>query len=389
MLQATSSQGEAVTLAILTREEVQKHKLQNEFYCPVCKEKVIVKFGNKVIPHFAHQAKSRCSIDNGGEGEYHERGKLHLFNWLKKQGLSIQLEAYLPEIKQRPDILLQINNKLIAIEFQCARMSAEEFYHRNQGYKQLNIFPLWILGGNRFKRTGMNLLSITPNDMLFLQHPTLKSPLLMFFYCPNARQFSIANNIQLTGKRLAFADIRYLDLNKVRITDLFVSVQHDKQALWSFWQRQKYLVRTRPSPHMTTQERKWRQWLYLKRSHPSLLPSIIHLPIRNQFLANSPPWVWQSRLCLDILSPLPISGKLTLQRCNTYLKAHIQSPRFYPLIRTAYNPIEEYLQLLVKLNYFHHTDKQIYEKVKEIKFPTGIEQALKEDAKLISFLKNI
>src|SRR5699024_2794949 len=121
---------------------------------------VIVKAGDKVIPHFAHQSKSNCPSGEGGEGPYHEKGKLLLFNWLRSQNLDVKLEKYIKEINQRPDILLKVNKKLIAIEYQCTRIPVEQIRLRNRGYKKAGITPIWILGAKRFSRRARDEITI-------------------------------------------------------------------------------------------------------------------------------------------------------------------------------------------------------------------------------------
>src|SRR5699024_9228468 len=124
---------------------------KEKFYCPQCLERVMIRAGPKTIPHFAHHRHSNCP-SHKGESEYHETGKLILFQWLKQQQLHVQLEAFLPGIKQIPDILVTINNKRIAIEFQCSKIRVSDIIQRNKGYEKLKIIPIWILGEKLLKR---------------------------------------------------------------------------------------------------------------------------------------------------------------------------------------------------------------------------------------------
>src|SRR5690625_1270712 len=97
MLQAKSHQGVIVTLATLTKAEIERQKAEQQFYCPVCNRQVIIKAGSRMIPHFAHKSTLHCPSSEGGEGAYHEKGKLLLYQWLKSQHLQVELEAHLPE----------------------------------------------------------------------------------------------------------------------------------------------------------------------------------------------------------------------------------------------------------------------------------------------------
>ena len=52
------------------------------------------------------------------------------------------LEAYLPRLRQRPDILLAN----LAIEIQCSRLSHQRFIERTQNYLNNSYQVWWILG---------------------------------------------------------------------------------------------------------------------------------------------------------------------------------------------------------------------------------------------------
>src|SRR5699024_6149436 len=132
MLQAKSHHGVLVTLAALTKAGIDPQKAEQQYYCPVRKRQVIIKAGSRMITHFAHKSTLHCSSSEGGEGPYHEQGKLLLYQWLKSQHLQEELEAHLHEINQRPDLLLTINEKKIAIEFQCARIPIGQIKQRNK-----------------------------------------------------------------------------------------------------------------------------------------------------------------------------------------------------------------------------------------------------------------
>ncbi|GAE93574.1 competence protein CoiA [Gracilibacillus boraciitolerans JCM 21714] len=134
MLQAFNQHGELVPIWKMTRQEIEQ-RYKESFYCPSCREQVIIKAGIKNTPHFAHQQKSECV--QTGEGSYHENGKKDMFNWLQSQGYHVKLEYYHPQINQRSDIFLQLGKKQIAIEYQCAKISKQEALMRRKVINQL------------------------------------------------------------------------------------------------------------------------------------------------------------------------------------------------------------------------------------------------------------
>ena len=87
----------------------------------------------------------------------HARGKQQIFNWAQAQGWQPQMEVYLSDIAQRPDVLVHINGRPMALEFQCSSLSAQRLQERNDGYHRLGIAVYWLLGPTylRHLRAGM------------------------------------------------------------------------------------------------------------------------------------------------------------------------------------------------------------------------------------------
>ncbi len=118
---------------------------QQKYICPACGSVVIFKCGAIKLPYFAHQKGSECASSEGETAE-HLLGKKQIFQWANLNGYQPRYEVYLSEIKQRPDILIEVNGRRIAIEFQCSPISCRRLTERNQGYRQLNIEVIWALG---------------------------------------------------------------------------------------------------------------------------------------------------------------------------------------------------------------------------------------------------
>ncbi len=142
--------------------------------------------------HFAHLPGAVCTLpQTEPETEEHRAGKLLLARWMRERvpDAEITIEAHLPATGQRADILLEMKPSLvrhapgeapasiaselpaqravrspseppalvsaelqprrIAVEFQCANLSAREWRRRHQLYREAGIEDLWILGGSR------------------------------------------------------------------------------------------------------------------------------------------------------------------------------------------------------------------------------------------------
>ncbi len=118
------------------------------FYCPTCKDRVYLKLGQIIRPHFAHYIEEACAAFSEGETSEHLEGKLQLANYLKIREENVQLEAYLSDLQQRPDILFEKDNRKIAVEFQSSSIPIESIVERTQGYLKANYEVIWILGSN-------------------------------------------------------------------------------------------------------------------------------------------------------------------------------------------------------------------------------------------------
>ena len=105
MLTAVKKDGTLFSLLPrLPKEKLRRIREDQEFQCPECKEKVMMKIGTQRMEHFAHQKGSLCVESYERESEYHLAGKLQLFQWLENQNLCPELEPFYPSIRQRPDI---------------------------------------------------------------------------------------------------------------------------------------------------------------------------------------------------------------------------------------------------------------------------------------------
>ncbi|MCH3922471.1 competence protein CoiA [Limosilactobacillus sp.] len=115
------------------------------YCCPGCRETVILRRGRCKIAHFAHRPGSHCHLSEGETPE-HLLGKTQLLEWAQRRGYQPRLEVYLPAIAQRPDLLLTVGTRSVALEFQCSPLSLRRLRERNAGYRQLGIPVRWLLG---------------------------------------------------------------------------------------------------------------------------------------------------------------------------------------------------------------------------------------------------
>ena len=340
MLQAVSSKGKRVTLALLPQSQINQLKQAKiSFFCPVCKSRVIIKAGTQMIAHFAHQSLQDCPNRAGGEGVYHERGKLDLFAWLSQLGFNVKLEYYLPEIKQRTDLMIQFVRKRLAIEYQCATISLKEILSRTRGYQSIGITPLWILGGNRMRRLGKQGLYLTPTEQSYLHQFNNDPYAKLYFYCPDTKQFARYDLSCFTGRNRSIGRLKFYPLASIGFEHFFKSEQ--MSIFTSEWLTEKKRFRLKLPNKMNQTERQYREWLYLNQLFPSLISSWIGLPVNGQWTMNVSVWTWQTYLCYDFLNHF---SHFTFKQLNLYMQRYRkQSTHNFPMLCQQVDPVADYL----------------------------------------------
>lgn len=162
MLSAHTKQSKLVTLLNQTREQIEKLKNQS-YFCPVCKQPLLIKNGKVKIPHFAHYNSNNCCIYSEGETYEHLALKQAFAKWCEKDAIPYELEKYLPKVNQRPDLLVG----KIVLEIQCSPLSVQRLVERTKNYQKYGYLPIWICGKKLFSNQqtlgelGKNLCSYT------------------------------------------------------------------------------------------------------------------------------------------------------------------------------------------------------------------------------------
>ena len=187
-----------VTIGLTPPEELRRLSNDRLLTCPGCGSPVILHAGTVRAHHFAHLPGTVCnSPQTEPETEEHRAGKLLIAQWLRicLPDADIIVEAHIPETNQRADVLVVLSphqprlnfsasdaasthtaslpvaspdlqakpnapfasvpparEQRIAIEYQCANMTAREWRRRHQLYRRAGIQDLWLLGGSRLLR---------------------------------------------------------------------------------------------------------------------------------------------------------------------------------------------------------------------------------------------
>lgn len=135
---------------IYDRDTLKAWSKKGILKCPQCGEQYTYNHGKIRIPYFKH-LNADCVMYGEPETEEHIQGKIDLFEWIQKQdGVSdVRLEGWLPETKQRPDIMFKYNGKQYVIEYQCSPISSE-YIERHELYQVAGIHDIWICGAENY-----------------------------------------------------------------------------------------------------------------------------------------------------------------------------------------------------------------------------------------------
>lgn len=195
-----------------------------------------MRLGKQKKWHFAHKKEDSCLAFYEAESMYHRHGKELLYRWFKRQNFHVDIEHYLPEIQQRPDIFIERAGRKVAIEYQCANLSIEQLYKRTYSYWRAGIQVIWIIGGNQLKKHSAYWVKFSSLMAFSLQ--SYPQPLLIFF-CSKQKSFMKCAFLTSFSTSVSFSHIIYLPTETTTFEMLFSSVPFQKEILEREWKKRK------------------------------------------------------------------------------------------------------------------------------------------------------
>ncbi|WP_099362292.1 competence protein CoiA [Fredinandcohnia onubensis] len=395
MFVALRENGEYISLAEnWKRSDLLKLRSNENFLCPACHSKVQLKAGMKKTHHFAHLKGVECSVKTEPESEYHLEGKRQLYRWFQAQGYKVQLEPFLPEISQRPDLLVTTEDKRYAIEYQCSQIDYPLFKKRSDSYKNKGIVPIWILGAKWFKRQSTYSVRLSPFQWLFATSFNQPFQPSILYYCPDTSTFIKLSNLQPFTTSETFCTIQFHKENVHSFPKLLVP-NHTTITLQSLWVRKKHKWRASYSIYSSNHIASFLSFLYQNRIPPAHLPAEAGLPVRSAYWFHTPPMIWQMWMVLDLLLPLRVGDTFFFSKVMEVISKRIASKhitvRHLPLIfHTQYSlAVEEYLHLLVKAGKLKKLTQTKYQKTREFQIPVNLEDAYNMDEALSKSLESV
>lgn len=280
----------------LPPDELQRLKKQQSFFCPQCKEQLLLKAGQIKIPHFAHQKNSECdALFSEGESAAHLLGKQHLFQLFANLQLRPVLEPYLPQLQQRPDVLITFKERQYAVEFQCSPIAHPTFQQRTTGYLHANITPVWILHTpEKFKNPGIAKISVNHTNAQFIQQ--YKNQKFLITYDVNSKTFYYISNLIHLHKLQYFAVVKPLPLSLQRfplVVPQKVSKPQFQLLLKNYRKYREYYILPRLLLSKKGVNDRFLRAIYELRLARTNLPAFLGIPVHNTHAFNQFCIEWQ------------------------------------------------------------------------------------------------
>ena len=127
-----------------TVELLRQHGRDDELICPVCKQPVLVRAGQKKRWHFAHKDLTNCPLKN--ESPDVLQARILLYSWLKsKLGEKVTIEKYYPEADlPRPiDCFIELSNGH-KIGYWILDKGIRDRWALQHAFLQLDISIVWV-----------------------------------------------------------------------------------------------------------------------------------------------------------------------------------------------------------------------------------------------------
>ncbi|CAG9622838.1 competence protein CoiA [Sutcliffiella rhizosphaerae] len=355
------------------------------FYCPVCNKKLLLKKGQVKRAHFAHQNKE-CYASSEPETLYHLEGKARLYE--KLQGFDWkELEFVIPETKQRADVFVQNLDNNYAFEFQCSSLSSSEFKKRTELYEAANIKPVWIIGKDKLN-PAVPKMKITSFQWQFLQSSSKENPPFILSFCPkNSIFYYLYPTFTLNSTTT------YISL--ITSPSWIEYPEHSMKNRYLSWKS-----------HFLHYKKKWRyhycmykplamlqRLCYEKINIPlSLIPARIGLPVTSFYMLHSPLIEWQAWIYFDSIYHLPINAQLHLSTILNAVRYRVINNqirlRDLPLVKGAQyeDAVIEYLDNLEILGVLKRCNEHYYQKLLPETPLQTLKQAVYQDYLLLDTL---
>lgn len=380
MLTAHNSSGQRVCLADeRIRTKVKELRKVEDFFCPECGCRLVLKLGDKKAWHFAHEHRSSCS-DYKRETLYHLSGKKQIYEWLKRWDISPEIEPFDPICRQRPDVGFCWNKKKYVVEYQCSPIPETLFLKRTNVFFENDYYPIWILGGNQLKRLKNNVVSLSAFHLLFTH--LLRGQEVLIVYCPVTKQLIILHQLVPISTRKFLCSF-YINTLEYLKPSSFLPDLSIKQPFILNWVLELKRFKDRLSTGPGAYNNCFLRTLYQNRLNIHLLPPQLGVPVKNSLLIETPPLIWQTFLFIDVFQHHKAGQLISLSSLIEAFSKRVRKKeillRRLPLVKTR-NPGEavlSYMEILTILGYFKLVNNSMFQLKKPITISGSIPEKIK------------
>ncbi|WP_416807943.1 competence protein CoiA [Bacillus thuringiensis] len=381
---AKRENGEKIHLLYNCNEELLRRMRQQErFFCVACGKEVQMKLGKQKSWHFAHKKVDSCLAFYEAESMYHRHGKELLYRWFERQNFHVDIEHYLPQIQQRPDIFIERAGRKIAIEYQCANLSIEQLYKRTYSYWRAGIQVIWIIGGNQLKKQSAYWMKFSSLMAFSLQ--SYPQPFLIFF-CSKQKSFMKCAFLTSFSTSVSFSHTIYLPTETTTFELLFSPVPFQKEILDREWKQRKDYFRKNALPIWNYNYKSLLRLLYQFKCTPASFPSEIGVPLPSGFAFQTNPFIWQAFLYMKCIGELAVGECITLQYVCSYVKKYTKRrmlPYFSKHIWKV--AVTEYMTFLCYTGVLRKVETYKYRKIRGIVMLKTEEEVMKYDETCLAY----
>lgn len=386
MLTALNKHGNLISLVEHVEEEVLTTMRRNSFYCPQCNESLILKAGKIRIMHFSHKKNSVCTtFFSEPESEQHLQGKKDLHQTFLNIGLETQLEYYIRDLRQRPDLLVSYKSDKFAIEYQCSPISRKVLTDRTNGYNSKGMTPIWIIGGFPYHKRHGSIYDLT--DFHFSMAMLRKNiGLSILSYHPFNKTLYILYGIIPITARKVYATL--YSLKQENFTLPFHIQSKPQKMSGTTWLKEKNQWIANKVRFGTLLKDSFLKAVYIAGENPFQLPVICGLPTKHMENFYSHPCEWQFYIYQDCIIKLKVGQKISLkyiyQRIRNRIKRGDIVIRIFPLqsLTNWEAAIQQYFKILVQLGYFSQIGEDLFELLKQIVIPKALEETVEMEQNL-------
>jgi competence protein CoiA len=341
----------------MTRDQLLFLRKTSKFTCPQCETPLRLKIGKVVIPHFAHIILTHCLTSfSERESPTHLIGKQHLAEFFTRVGCKVSVEAYIPKISQRPDILVRNKRKTFAIEFQCSVIPTTVIEKRTEGYLRVKIPSIWLLRtppNIQLTTKGISLIKLTKFMQTFIKNLPSSGATIITYDPSTAMFFYFSQLVHISGSSF-LAKIRALSIEQQTFPFAQVKMISKEESV-GYWKlfmnkRSRFLNNRIRSSSFGVRDR-FLTTCYENKIRPENLPLCIGFPIQDSQVILAHLAEWQLELICTLRQHHIDVHDIT----DKWLESYILTKYKVTDIVTALTVLTRYCRVLQMLNYNAYT----------------------------------